>query len=221
MRSLQAVSKAGRWIVVVGVVGAVGVGHRLRRQPVVAPPLGRRRHEGVAAPRVAALGAKAKKPKLGGLSFGGLTPQGWPVVIQVSRNLKHVTRAIIGLDENCTPSMDVFGTSDFYGGRRDLFVPMNKAHKFAAAFGPHLQPEPAGRHDRDRAGLDLRQAQPHAHEGVRDVAAHVRHQERDHRRRRRHLRLRPRALDRHAVADRQAVRDPRYCRAWARTATAT
>src|SRR3954462_4034064 len=113
MRSLQAVSKAGRWIVVVGVVGAVGAatafaaGSPSSRRPSVAAATKAWQHQ-----RVEAMAAKAKKkPKLGGLSFGGLTPQGWPVVIQVSRNLKHVTRAIIGLDENCTPSMDLFGTS--------------------------------------------------------------------------------------------------------------
>jgi hypothetical protein len=143
MRSLQAVSKAVRWIVVVGVVGAMGVatasaGSPPARRTSVARAARAWQHQ-----RVEALAAKARrKPKLGGLSFGGLTPQQWPVVIQVSRNLKNVTRAIIGLDENCTPSGDLFGTSDFYGGRRDLFVPMNKAHKFSAAFGPISNPSP-------------------------------------------------------------------------------
>jgi hypothetical protein len=143
MRSLQAVLKAGRWIAVVGVVGAVGVatasaGSPSSRRPSVAAVTKAWQHQ-----RVEALAAKAKKkPKLGGTSFGGLTPQGWPVVIQVSRNLKHMTRAIIGLDENCTPSMDLFGTSDFYGGRRDLFIPMNRSHKFSAAFGPVSNPQP-------------------------------------------------------------------------------
>jgi hypothetical protein len=143
MRSLQAVSKAGRWIVVVGAVGAVGVatasaGSQSARRPSVAAAAQAWQHQ-----RVGAMAAKAKKkPKLGGTSFGGLTPQQWPVVIQVSRNLRSVTRALIGLDETCTPSGDDFSTNDFYGGRRDLFLKMNRAHKFAAAFGPVSNPSP-------------------------------------------------------------------------------
>jgi hypothetical protein len=143
MRSLQAVSKPGRWIVVVGVVGAVGAATASAGSPSARGPSIAAATKAWQRHRVEALAAKAKKkPKLGGLSFGGLTPQGWPVVIQVSRNLKHVTRAIIGLDENCTPSMDLFGTPDFYGGRRADFLPMNKGHKFSAVFGPVSNPQP-------------------------------------------------------------------------------
>ena len=44
----------------------------------------------------------ARSSGAGGLVYGGQTSQGWPVVIQVSRNGRQVVRAITAVHLECT-----------------------------------------------------------------------------------------------------------------------
>ena len=85
----------------------------------------------VAAGAVAAgPAAAATKPASTGHVYGGVTPQNWPVVIDVDKTATKVTRIVIGLDMTCT-SNDNFGTTD---GFTD--VKINSKSRFKASFGP-------------------------------------------------------------------------------------
>jgi hypothetical protein len=65
-----------------------------------------------------------------GLVYGGLTSQGWPVVIEVSKNRRRVARATAALHLTCTDGASG-SLTDSYGR---LLV--NKRRKFSARFGP-------------------------------------------------------------------------------------
>jgi hypothetical protein len=110
---------------------------------------GRRRASGtlrrlglvVAAAGVAAVGAPvvaSARPQSATLSaagsagaaYGGVTPQGWAVVVELNKNRKKVVRATIGLSLNCT-SGGLINLPDHYTGMR-----IGKNRKFGAAFGP-------------------------------------------------------------------------------------
>jgi hypothetical protein len=70
--------------------------------------------------------------KAAGVMYGGFTHDGWPVVVELSRNHKSVKQAGIGLALKCkTGSYDF--EPDYY---RDL--PLKK-RQFKASFGPYRQ----------------------------------------------------------------------------------
>jgi hypothetical protein len=81
-----------------------------------------------AAPALAA--DTAKKPSSAGHVYGGVTPQNWPIVVDVNKAGTKVTRIVIGLDMTCT-SNENFGTTD---GFTD--VKINSKNRFKASFGP-------------------------------------------------------------------------------------
>ena len=67
-----------------------------------------------------------------GVVYGGFTHDGWPVIVEVSRNHKSVTQAGIGLALKCnTGQYDM--EPDYY---RDM--PLKK-RQFQASFGPYRQ----------------------------------------------------------------------------------
>jgi hypothetical protein len=65
-----------------------------------------------------------------GAAYGGVTPQQWPVLIELNKNRKKVARAAIGLSLNCT-SGGLLNLPDRYTSMR-----IAKNRKFGAAFGP-------------------------------------------------------------------------------------
>jgi hypothetical protein len=66
----------------------------------------------------------------GGAVFGGVTPQGWPVVVALNQARNRVDRVAIGLDMTCT-SGDSFGTSD-----RFQALKLSRKGRFSTTFGP-------------------------------------------------------------------------------------
>lgn len=65
-----------------------------------------------------------------GVVYGGRTPQGWPVVIEFTKNQRRVVQAVIGLGLRCAPG-DFAYYSDWF---RNLRV--NTKRKFRASYGP-------------------------------------------------------------------------------------
>jgi hypothetical protein len=85
----------------------------------------------VAAAAVAAgPAAAATKPASGGHVYGGVTPQKWPIVVDVNKDGTKATRIVIGLDMTCT-SNENFGTTD---GFTD--VKIDSKSRFKTSFGP-------------------------------------------------------------------------------------
>jgi hypothetical protein len=80
-----------------------------------------------AAPALAAGTARSPSP---GHVYGGVTPQNWPIVVDVNKAGTSVTRIVIGLDMTCT-SNENFGTTD---GFTD--VKFNSKSRFKTSFGP-------------------------------------------------------------------------------------
>lgn len=74
-----------------------------------------------------AAAAAAPRP---GVVLGGVTPQSWPVVVELSRNGRQIVRTNIGLDLRCT-SGDLFGDSDSFVRLR-----INKRGRFGLSYGP-------------------------------------------------------------------------------------
>jgi hypothetical protein len=151
MRSLRAISKAGRWIVVAGVVAGVGVASASARDQARHPsataaralhPLASHAHG------LTASAARAKPIRLPGVVFGGATSQTFPVVIQVTRNLKQVTLALIGWGADCT-SGGAIAYSDNYKSLK-----ITKKGAFGASFGPQPAPgAPTGQTETDQGSI--------------------------------------------------------------------
>jgi hypothetical protein len=83
-------------------------------------------------------GARVGKTAASGVVYGGLTPQNWPVVIEVSKDKRKVLRASIGLTLTCTSGVS-FGFPDRY---RNL--PFSKKGRFSESFGPIPMAHPDG-----------------------------------------------------------------------------
>jgi hypothetical protein len=65
----------------------------------------------------------------GGSVFGGVTAQGWPISLTLSRSRRQVTRAVVGIRMDCT-SQSVVNIPDTYVRMR-----ISK-RRFGASFGP-------------------------------------------------------------------------------------
>lgn len=89
--------------------------------------------EASASPAGAALRPRTVAAASPGAVYGGVTPQDFPVVIQMSKDRRHVVRAAIALEMPCT-SGGFIVLPDIY---RDLSV--SKAGKFRISFGPVTQ----------------------------------------------------------------------------------
>ena len=76
-------------------------------------------------------GASARSAAATGLVYGGVTPQGWPVVIELKKNQRRVVRSVFGFDLRCT-SGDFFAQWSRFD---DLAV--NKQRQFRGSYGPY------------------------------------------------------------------------------------
>jgi hypothetical protein len=65
-----------------------------------------------------------------GVMFGGVTPQGWPVAIELKKNHRRVVRAVFGFDMRCTSGDVISAWSRF----NDLAVSTKR--RFRGSFGP-------------------------------------------------------------------------------------
>ena len=74
--------------------------------------------------------ANARTAQAAGVVLGGVNAQGWPVVLEVSKNGRRVVRAISGLRLPCT-SGSFANLFDRYGN-----LAIKKTRKFAFAFDP-------------------------------------------------------------------------------------
>lgn len=65
--------------------------------------------------------------------YGGVTSQGWPVVVEVNRNRRLVVRAGTALRLDCSTGS--------FANLPDTYVrlPVNKRRKFRSSFGPDTQ----------------------------------------------------------------------------------
>jgi hypothetical protein len=90
------------------------------------------RHIGFAAAAKGTAPKQAAAPKstAGGAVYGGVTPQNWPIVVELDKAAKKVKRIVTGLDMTCT-SKENFGTTD---GFTD--VKLNSKNRFKATYGP-------------------------------------------------------------------------------------
>jgi hypothetical protein len=89
--------------------------------------------------------------------YGGVTPQNWPIVVDLDKTQKQVTRIVIGLDMTCT-SNENFGTTDGFTAVR-----INSKNRFKATFGPQridaagtpadIQGAITGRRSKDRSSI--------------------------------------------------------------------
>jgi hypothetical protein len=94
----------------------------------------------VALGTVAAVGAVpgSASAAAAGTAYGGVTPQGWPVALEMNKSGKQIVRATIGLRLNCT-SGGFTNQSDQYKK-----ITLNKQRKFKVSFGPDITRNPDG-----------------------------------------------------------------------------
>lgn len=112
----------------------------------------------------AVAGAVAAAPALAadtkssaGHIYGGVTPQNWPIVVDVNKAGTKVTRIVIGLDMTCS-SNENFGTTDGFTDVR-----FNSKGRFKTSFGPQridaagvpadIQGAITGRRSKDRRSI--------------------------------------------------------------------
>lgn len=74
--------------------------------------------------------SSARGSAAAGLVYGGLTDQGWPVVIEMTKNRRRVVQAVSALHMNCTGG-GIARLPDRYVNLR-----VNRKRKFAFSFGP-------------------------------------------------------------------------------------
>ena len=73
---------------------------------------------------------QARSAAVAGAVYGGITPQNFPVVIELNKNRRQVVRAAIALHTTCT-SGSIANLADSYRKVR-----VSKTGKFSASFGP-------------------------------------------------------------------------------------
>jgi hypothetical protein len=78
-------------------------------------------------------GVSARSAAATGVVYGGRTPQGWPVMVELTRNQRRVVLTVIGITLPCTSGQS-FYASDFYDD-----LPVNRQRKFRESFGPNTQ----------------------------------------------------------------------------------
>ena len=83
-----------------------------------------------ASPQGATTQARSAATTAAAVVYGGVTPQGFPVVIELSKDRRHVVRGAIALRMPCTTGGVTVQPDDY----RDL--PVSRAGKFRVSFGP-------------------------------------------------------------------------------------
>ena len=111
--------------------------HRMARSLVLGVSL-----VACAALAAAALGSPGARPRAAltaatGSVFGGVTSQGWPVVIELNKTRSQIVRATVGLRLTCT-SGAIASVPDNYSK-----VPLKRG-RFSSSFGPATQRNPDG-----------------------------------------------------------------------------
>jgi hypothetical protein len=101
--------------------------------------------------------AATAKGAAGGTVYGGVTPQKWPIIVELDREATKVRRIVTGLDMTCT-SKENFGTTDGFTN-----VKLNSKNRFKATFGPQridaagtpaeIQGAITGRRSKDRSSM--------------------------------------------------------------------
>jgi hypothetical protein len=92
-----------------------------------------------------------------GRVLGGITPQSWPLILDLNRAGNRVARIVTGLDMTCT-SGENFGTADGFTGLR-----ISSRGRFGARYGPQridaggtpadIEGTITGRRSRDRGSF--------------------------------------------------------------------
>ena len=72
----------------------------------------------------------ARSASATGVMFGGVTPQGWPVLIELNKNRRRVVQAVVGITLPCRS-----GEFWFYQDPYDDLA-LNRKRRFSASFGP-------------------------------------------------------------------------------------
>ena len=111
----------------------------------------------IAVTAAAAAAAVADAADRGGHVYGGITPQNWPIVVELDKSRTKVARIVVGLDMTCT-SNENFGTTD---GFNDIKI--NSKNRFKSKFGPQridaagtpadIEGAITGRRSRDRTSI--------------------------------------------------------------------
>jgi hypothetical protein len=101
--------------------------------------------------------AATAKGTASGTVYGGVTPQNWPIIVELDRQATKVRRIVTGLDMTCT-SKENFGTTDGFTN-----VKLNSRNRFKATFGPQridaagtpaeIQGAITGRRSKDRSSM--------------------------------------------------------------------
>ena len=77
------------------------------------------------------LGRAAAQKKPAGLVFGGVTSQGGPVVVELSKSGRQMARAVVGIRLTCTSG----ASATVFDGYQKLAV---KSRRFSTSFGPQV-----------------------------------------------------------------------------------
>jgi hypothetical protein len=72
--------------------------------------------------------ASSAAQRLAGVVYGGRLSNGWPVVVEVTRDGRMIKRAVAGIDADCTDG----GRAAFFSGWRNL--PISRRGAFKASF---------------------------------------------------------------------------------------
>jgi hypothetical protein len=101
--------------------------------------------------------AVAVKRAAGGHVYGGITPQSWPIIVDLDRSATKITRIVTGLDMTCT-SAENFGTTDGFTALK-----LNSRNRFNATYGPQridvsglpadIEGSITGRRSKDRSSM--------------------------------------------------------------------
>jgi hypothetical protein len=107
-----------------------------------------------AAPQHGATAARSDVTIALGNVYGGVTPQLWPVIVEVNNSHRKITRIVAGLRLQCT-SGDFNRISDGYVGLRI------KRNKFGASFGPEVDNSDDGTTITHEGTMGGKFSQPH------------------------------------------------------------
>jgi hypothetical protein len=122
MRTSSAFGRARLWLVAVGIL-AIAAPLAFAGPATTGRTTAYRLH---LAPHAV---TSAKKAPVGQV-FGGKTSQGWPVVVEVSKDGKKVVSALAAVELTCTSGMSLFNPDGY------STMPLSAKGAFKAAFGP-------------------------------------------------------------------------------------
>ena len=133
----------------------------MNEEVVALRPMGRMLKVSGALAAVALAGAGATgagaAQRSSGRVYGGITPQKWPIMLELNKDATSINRIVTGLDMTCT-SNENFGTTDGFND-----VKLNQKSRFSSKFGPEridaagapaeIEGAITGRRSKDRASF--------------------------------------------------------------------